>query len=214
MIMNCHNNPKCAQDSNLAGILVIGGSSSSAYQSVEFWSAADPEQGSCILNDYPRKMESGPTANLVSGRLVACSELSCQVYQEGSWEHLVNTTDRRRYHSSATTEDGVLLIGGMFSDTTEWISVDGSAPQPGPFALLNGPRHCTIQLSASIIVVTGGYPGENYVTQYHLADGTETPLTPLGQPRHDHACGVYQDADDQQVRKHFYNCSILGFNFS
>ena len=37
-----------------AGILVIGGSSSSGYRSVEFWSPFDPENRSCQLKDYPR----------------------------------------------------------------------------------------------------------------------------------------------------------------
>ena len=37
-------------------------------------------------------------------------------------------------------------------------------------------------------------------TQYnHLTDGTETPLTSLGQPRYYHACGVYQDTKGQKV---------------
>ena len=39
------------------GILVIGGESSTfGSQSVEFWSAANPEGGSCVLSDYPREM--------------------------------------------------------------------------------------------------------------------------------------------------------------
>ena len=54
-------------------------------------------------------------------------------------------------------------------------------------------------LSDNIIVVTGGWDTGDFVTLYHLADGAVTSLTGLGQPRDDHACGVYQDADDQQV---------------
>ena len=39
------------------GIVVIGGESSTfGSQSVEFWSAANPEGGSCVLSDYPREM--------------------------------------------------------------------------------------------------------------------------------------------------------------
>ena len=198
---------------DLAGILVIGSGSdtSSASQSVEFWSAADPEQGSCGLNDFPRKMDSGPTVNLVSGCLVACFETSCEIYQDGSWKHLQNTTDRRRYHSSATAEKGLLLIGGLLSESTEWIFVNGSDPQPGPFNVQNGQHHCTIQLSDDIVVLTGGTVTGDYVTQYHLSDGTETDLTPLGRPREGHACGVYQDADGQQVSKRlctFKYCSV------
>merc|ERR1712037_808803 len=181
------------------GILVIGGINYAASLSVEFWSAADPEQGSCVLNDYPRWMDYGPTVNLVSGHLVACYEDTCEIYREGSWQHLQDTTATRTFHSSGAREDAVLLIGGEDSHSTEWIAVDGSAAKPGPFTVRHGHLHCTIQLSDDIIVVTGGWQTEAFVTEYHMEDGTETALTPLGQPRWCHACGVYLDADGQQV---------------
>ena len=50
-------------------------------------------------------------------------------------------------------------------------------------------------------MVTGGVGTDSFVTEYHLVEGTETPLTSMGQPRFRHACGVYLDADDQQVSK-------------
>merc|ERR1711953_622875 len=37
------------------------------------------------------------------------------------------------------------------------------------------------------------------VTEYQLADGRETALTPLTQGRHVHTCAVYQDTDGKQV---------------
>ena len=171
---------------------------------VEFWSAADPEQGSCVLKDYQRDMDYGPTVNLVAGRLVACYGDSCEIYQDGSWHHLQNTIDTRQRHSSATREDAVLLIGGYNSAlTTEWIPVNGSAAQPGPFTVRHGFYHCTMQISDDIIVVTGGDGTTDFVTQYQLTDGTKTDLTSMTQPRYRHACGVYLDADGQQVRKWF-----------
>ena len=40
-----------------SGILVLGGESSTfGSKSVEFWSTDNPEEGSCILQDYPREM--------------------------------------------------------------------------------------------------------------------------------------------------------------
>ena len=183
-----------------SGILVIGGYGSTAERSVEFWS---PTEQSCVLEDYPRKM-LWSTVNLVSNRLVACWWDTCEIYREGSWQHLQDTTVRRYSHSSATTKDAVLLIGGQNSDTTEWIPIDGSPAQPGPFTVRHGFGHCTIQTSDDVIVVTGGrdiYDIYDFVTQYHLTDGTETPLTSLGQPRRDHACGVYQDTNGKQVSK-------------
>ena len=121
---------------------MIGGSPSSSpivSRSVEFWSAADPEEGSCVLQDYPREMILGPNVNLVSGQLVACSEGSCDTFEGGEWNHLVDTLDPTRIlSSSAVSDHRLLLIGGLQvdpdnSDTTEWIPVDGSPAQPGPF---------------------------------------------------------------------------------
>ena len=191
---------------SFSGILVIGRSPYASKpavlphdevkppSAVEFWSPTE----SCVLKDYPRDM-SYPTVNLVSHRLVACYENTCEIYREGSWQHLQNTTVERHYHSSATTMDAVLLIGGAWTTTTEWIPIDGSPARPGPFTVRHGRFHCTIQTRDDVIVVTGGYGTFDLVTHYHLTDGTETPLTSLGQPRYYHACGVYQDTKGQKV---------------
>ena len=155
-----------------------------------------------MLSDYPREMWDGPTANLVSGHLVACYENSCEFFNGGEWTHLVNTRFSRSSHSSAQNDDRILLIGGHDSRSTEWISVDGSPSQPGPFHVRHGHAHCTIQVSEDIIVVTGGFQTWKYVTEYNMTgDGKETHLTPMGGGRYRHACAAYQDADGQQVNR-------------
>ena len=149
-------------------------------------------------------MLQGPTANLVSGQLVNCYGYSCEIFNGGGeWTHLVNTSSTRYYHSSAVKDDNrILLIGGRDSSSTEWISVDGSPSQPGPFDVRHGSAHCTIQLSSDLIVVTGGGDTFDLVTSYQLTgNGDKTPLTPMNQGRAAHACGVYQDAGGQQVRR-------------
>ena len=151
-----------------------------------------------MLNDYPREMLDGPTANQVSGQLVACMD-TCEIYQDGTWQHLLNTTTHRKYHSSATTENAVLLIGGN-SNSTELIPVNGSSPQPGPFSVRHGPSHCTIHITADIIVVNGGQGTYDHVTKYQLTTGNQTELTPMRHLRHSHACGFYRNEAGQQVK--------------
>ena len=53
------------------GILVLGGDIEPSYCSVEFWSEAASDGGSCTLKDYPRNMRKAPTFNLISNKLVA-----------------------------------------------------------------------------------------------------------------------------------------------
>ena len=123
------------------------------------------------------------------------------IFQTGLFKVFSRLQRKLRFRAvSAVKEDRILLIGGVDSRSTEWILVDGSPSQPGPFEVRHGSTHCTIQLSADSIVVTGGYETEEYVTKYELSNGNETPLTPMVQSRFDHACGVYQDAGGQQVR--------------
>ena len=40
-----------------------------------------------MLADYPRAMREGPTANLVSDKLVACYENRCEIYNGGHQVH-------------------------------------------------------------------------------------------------------------------------------
>ena len=70
-------------------------------------------------------MECGPAVNLVSSRLAAITTPVSDICQERSWQHLQDTTVTRTDYSRATMEDAVLLIVGDYSDSTEWIPVDG-----------------------------------------------------------------------------------------
>ena len=189
------------QTHDLAGILVIGGwsSSSSSTKSVEFFSAVDDANPrNCKLVDLSRGMYY-PTLNLVSEKMVACNNWACYIFEEGTWEHLQNTKVKRRYHTSVTISDRILLIGGKYSNSTEWIEVDGSPGSEGPFTVRHGYQHCTMKISDEVVVVTGGEFTEDFVTEYRISDGRETNRTSLTQGRRTHACGVYQDNDGQQV---------------
>merc|ERR1712004_350079 len=92
-------------------------------------------------------------------------------------------------------------MGDSSRSTTEWISLDGSPPMPGPFQIRHGQQHCTIQVSPDVIVITGGASNTyNYVTEYQLTgDGMERQLEGLNQGRRIHACGVYQAAGSQML---------------
>ena len=140
-----------------------------------------------------------PTVNIVGKKLIACYSTSCDIYQEGAWEHLQDTIERRVYHSTVELREKLLLIGGGYSNSTEFIPVDGSGASLGPFTVRHGEEHCTMKISEEVIVVTGGAGTYDLVTEYRLSDGRETNLTPLTEIRDGHACGVYKDADGEKV---------------
>ena len=170
--------------------------------SVEFWSAVNPDEGSCVTADYPREMNYGPTANFVAGQLVVCGENRCDVYVAGQWVFLVTTLAEYKYHSSVVRGDRILLIGGERSKTTEWISLDGSSPETGPFKTRHGGLQCTIQVSSDIVIMLSGWGSGGKVTEYRLDVPNEgTPLTDrLDDQTRNAACGVYQNVAGQQVK--------------
>ena len=141
-------------------------------------------------------MGLGPTANVVNGQLVACSEGSCDTFEGGEWKHLVDTMDPTRILSSnAVNDHRMLLIGGLQADQddpeiTEWIPVDGSPAQPGPFNAnanlhLHG-EHCTIQTAPDLTVLSGGSKRSNagdytyeYVAHNVLSSSNEVEVGPI-----------------------------------
>ena len=179
---------------------------------MEFWSSTNADQESCQLSDYPREMSQGPTVSIVGHQLVACWDKSCDIFQNGAWEHLQDTIERRIYHSEVAMQGKVLLIGGRGSaGFTEFIPIDGSGASLGPFTVRHGTYHCTMKISEEVIVVTGGSPTFDLVTEYRLTDGGETTLSQLTEGRSRHACGVYKDTDGQQVSGEVQTSLFAGY---
>ena len=102
--------------------------------SVELWSPGT----SCSLPYLPRDM-SYPTVDLLQGLPVACYYDSCYQLTGAGWLHYQDTLHPRSYHTSAVLEEGLLLVGGMFSpSTTEVLPVDGGRPGRGSPSTLAG----------------------------------------------------------------------------
>ena len=99
------------------GILLIGGKGKEAQFSVELWSPTNPEEGSCVLDDYPREIWGQPTANFVSTRQVA-KTFALFSSNRGSntahWRslHAKHRVDPRGRSKFATRWTAFLVTGG------------------------------------------------------------------------------------------------------
>jgi len=78
----------------------------------------------------------------------------------------------KRYVSASVPVKGKLLVlGGHDGDnrlaTSEYVSPDGDASQPGPN--LPGPRsdHCAVKLANGQVMLLGGFPDEKSVIILH-----------------------------------------------
>ena len=111
--------------------------------------------------------------------------------------NLVSTTESKNKHSSAVFNDGIVLLGGDGTFTTEVIPVTGDAAVPGTFAIKHGRSHCTIDLQNKFAVITGGYGSKDLVTDYALPEGTSRALPPLHDGRWGHACSWYPQGQNK-----------------
>lgn len=174
----------------LSGLLAVGGQggTTDAWQgspsSAEFW-ASSPQEIHCLLPEIPRQMWQ-PSVEVVGSRALVCEKTGCLWLEKEGWQLGPDTVEKRRYHTSALTEQGVLLVGGMDSPTsTELVPLDGGESRAS-FALPKGRReHCSIQTGPNSFVLTGGHPHHegtsNLVTEFTLLgiDQVETKDLPL-----------------------------------
>jgi len=191
------------------GLLVTGGFKLS---SIEVWIPGGVEPP-CTLPPLPSP-RIDHTVSVVNGRIVTCGGWDfstnkrigfCMELTLEGWTNLTGTLETRRSHASVVIQGEILLIGGWgnsISETTEIVSVtEGQSRQSFP---LTYPRHksCTIQLSPSSLVITGGSDAiaRNKVVQYDGVGGdnpTPSELPRLNTGRYRHACGVYEKEGSQ-----------------
>ena len=183
---------------NREGLFIVGDLLSD--HPPELWS---PDH-SCQLGQLGNQAMNSFTLNTVNKVVINCHSDKCERLDEvGSWTFLTNTLVNRKYHTSAVYKSEILLIGGTSDPTsTEWIPLDGSQAQNGFLINPGRVKHCSIQPSSNVVILTGGTGTGNLVTQFVLPDGASpTALPQLNVAREIHACGAYDQvcADIQHL---------------
>jgi len=147
----------------------------------------------------------GQTTDSLPYGPITCYMNSCDLLTPDlGWEAgVVNTLHSRRFHSSSVTGQGLLLIGGDDSPQTSELLAWGTN-QSIPSLSLSPPgrsRHCSIQISEDIVILTGGSLPQtsNLVTELSNLGSSWQPvsreLPPLTMGRWEHACGMYTSVE-------------------
>ena len=114
-----------------------------------------------------------------------------------SWTPLSKMSTKRIDSASVPVKGKLLVLGGYDGDrnrlaTSEYVSPDGDASQPGPD--LPGPRssHCAVKLSNGQVMLLGGeYPNEKSVIILHPDTGIDQSLPPLKFERRYFGCATF-----------------------
>jgi hypothetical protein len=113
----------------------------------------------------------------------------------------------KRYYSASVPVNGKLLVlGGWDGDnvlaTSEYVSPDGDASQPGPD--LPGPRssHCAVKMANGQVMLLGGDPDEKSVIIFHPdTEKFDQSLPPLTFGRYGAGCAAFKSPlhDNREV---------------
>jgi hypothetical protein len=147
--------------------------------------------------DYPIAI-SYATGAIVSGHPIICggwsveSNAHSECYHHSkatnSWTFLANMATKRYFSASVPVNGKLLVLGGEDDGynrlaTSEYVSPDGDASQPGPD--LPGPRdsHCAVKLSNGQVMLLGGEPDQKSVIKFHPdTEKFDQSLPPLTKP--------------------------------
>ena len=149
----------------------------------------------------------GATGAIVSGHPIICGGSSkesfhSECYQHSkatnSWTFLTNMSTKRAYSASVPVNGKLLVLGGWDGDynnlaTSEYVSPDGDASQPGPD--LPGPRslHCAVKLSNGQVMLLGGFSDRKSVIIFHPeTEKFDQSLPPLTFERWAAGCAAFK----------------------
>jgi len=174
------------------GLVILGGESPGST-SAEVW--VPGSSTSCSLPDLPSPGYWSPTLNTVREQVVACEGTSCSRLTDYGWEMAGRPLHSRRGHTSAATARGLLLVGGTDAPRSTEVKPANASQGVESFALKRKMENmCSIQVSESVMVLTGGDGTYTLVTEYSgIAGGAPTTreLPELNTRRAGHACGSY-----------------------
>jgi len=183
-----------------SSLLLVAGGHSNNSLAVEVWPPLLAPD--CTLPALPEE-RWGASLDVQATRPVLCGLSSCWQLSAGGWLNVGDTLQSRWYHSSAKTSEGLLLVGGSGSpNTTELLPIEGGQNTQGMNLDPGRRMHCSIQVSNSSMVLTGGRlvnTATNLVTSYNLETGEGAELSGLITSRYHHACGSYHLPDLQMV---------------
>ena len=114
---------------------------------------------------------------------------------------------KRAYSASVPVKGKLLVLGGTddgwnYLATSEYVSPDGDASQPGPD--LPGPRswHCAVKLANGQVMLLGGYPDTKSVIIFNPdTEDFDQSLPPLKFERVGFGCATFSSPmhDNREV---------------
>jgi hypothetical protein len=155
--------------------------------------------------DYPIAVSSA-TGAMVSSQPIVCGGSSgfsnyhseCYKYTTNSWTPLSKMSTKRHFSASVPVKGKLLVLGGYDGDwnklaTSEYVSPDGDASQPGPDLPRPRSSHCAVKLSNGQVMLLGGRPDENSKSAiiFHPDTGIDQSLPFLTFERWNLGCATF-----------------------
>ena len=201
--------------------LIVGGQNvkgTNYYSDAQIANLSNETSTCNNFSDYPLAGIRFATGAIVDGHPIICggwseelpahSECFRHSKDTNSWTLLTNMSTKRWYSASVPVNGKLLVLGGIgyggigYLATSEYVSPDGDASQPGPD--LPGPRygHCAVKLSNGQVMLLGGDLDKKSVIVFNPdTEIFDQSLPPLTFKRSDAGCAVFKSPrhDNREV---------------
>ena len=198
--------------------LIVGGKDSdyiTVFSDAQMVDLSNQTSSCNNLAEYPIAISSA-TGAFVYGHPVICggrlergsyySECYRHNKASDSWTFLTDMSTKRYTSASVPVKDKLLVLGGWDGDnrlaTTEYVSLDGDASQPGPDLPGSRSSHCAVKLANGHVMLLGGRPDEKSVIIFHPdTEEFDQSLPPLTFGREDFGCAAFNSPmhDNREV---------------
>ena len=115
---------------------------------------------------------------------------------KNSWTPLSKMSTKRAFSASVPVKGKLLVLGGWGDDnrlaTSEYVSPDGDASQPGPDLPGSRSEHCAVKLATGQVMLLGGAYTEKSVIMIHPdTKKFDQSLPPLKFERENFGCATF-----------------------
>ena len=196
--------------------LIVGGSHAYAYNLVAT-EVIDVQSNSNVKSSFGQTPSQRKRAvgGLIGFTPIICGgednkfhdEESCFTYNQSQWTKTHTMTTKRYGASSVQLNDTTLWIvggeNGTKLDSSEFVGLDSTVPNPGPKLPYQISNSCAVKYSKDKVYVIGGYHGYSYVNKVLIFNPMDNFSFIEGPPmitkRHSHSCGLMSNGQQSKI---------------
>merc|ERR1712012_671273 len=179
------------------GLLITGGDNEGAGRSAELWSWDNTQ--SCQLPSLPSNRDGHTqNGNMICGGWEGAASKTCLTLSDGEWSSGAELRDWRDGHTSWSSDQGLVLVGGWDSEWSTEMVLDTGVSEWRFDLQHSSYSSCIIDEGETFLLTGDGTIPHVPVSRYDV-NGWLEDLDNLNTGRQEHGCAQFTNKENQKV---------------